>query len=224
MMTTSKESVLKKLLIKNFVVAAGAVALVLGIALYLSDYDDTVQADLAAKQGQNNTASAEYKDIETTLGRQNEVAKYYEQYSKDHNTNFVIDRETIAGFLNSLRKTHHFADNLEVTVSSVTDIPDGGIGIKSGRLVKSTVHIVFKALTDNAVYNFIYDLQHKLPGAVVVSDLEITKTDDLSPGIVTQAVSHHTLTPMVKGQLSFLWLGVRPTQETPPANGANNAR
>ncbi len=219
MLTTSKDALLKKVLIKNVLTIAAVLAVVLGAAMYLSDYNDTVLAEQAAKQSQNNTTNAEMREIEATLGTQNEVAKYYDEYTKSHNTSFVIDRETIAGLLTSLRKTHHFANNLEVTVSSTTEVPDSGMGMKSGKMVRSNVHIMFNALTDNSVYNFIYDLQHKLPGVVVVSDLRLTKIDELSRTIVTQAVSRHSLTPMVKGELSFMWLGIRPAPEATPANG-----
>jgi hypothetical protein len=221
MLTMSKESLLKKALIKSVVTVAVVLTVVLGGGMYLSDYDDTVLAEQATKQSQNNTTSAEVKEIEATLGTQNEVAKYYDEYAKSHNTNFVIDRETIGGVLTSLRKIHHFANNLEVTVSSITDA-DNGMGLKSGKMVRSNVRMSFSALTDNSVYNFIYDLQHKLPGVVLISDLKITKTDELSRNIVSQAVSRHTLTPMVKGELTFMWLGIRPAPENvaTPANGS----
>jgi hypothetical protein len=61
---------------------------------------------------------------------------------------------------------------------------------------------------------------------VLVSELKINKIDELSRNIVTQAVSRHILIPLVKGELSFVWLGVRSAQENAaiPANGSGNAR
>src|SRR6185312_4059215 len=102
------------------------------------------------KQGQNNTISSEYHEIETNLGRENEVAKYYDDYTKTHNKNFVINREAVKDMLGSLRKTHHLSNNIDVTVSAITEVADNNFIIKSGKIVKSTVHITFGALTDNS--------------------------------------------------------------------------
>ncbi|HEU5047643.1 MAG TPA: hypothetical protein VFT64_07360 [Rickettsiales bacterium] len=218
MMGTSKESRLKKLLIRNAAVAA-VVLMVLGTGgILLSNYSDDTLADQSTRTAQNNMISSQYREIETTLGRQSEVAGYYDTYAKNHNSNFTINRETMTGMLASLRKTHHLT-SLDVTISSIADVPQTSIALKSGHAVKSTVHIVLGALTDNAVYNFIYDLQHTLPGVVIISDLKITRTGALTRETALSAINQHTIIPLVTGDLSFTWVGI--VQEENAASHAN---
>ncbi len=218
MLTISKEKLLKKLLVKSAVIVSLALAILISAAFYLSNYNDSMEAEQSLKQGQNNTISSEYREIETNLGLQNEVAKYHDNYVKDHNENFTINRETVTELLSSLRKIHHLSNNIEVTVSPIADVSENTFTIKSGKAVKSTVHITFGALSDNSVYNLIHDLQHKLPGIVMISELKIVKSGELSKNSVLLATNQHTLVPMVTGDLTFTWIGIRSNQEN--ANGA----
>lgn len=221
MLTTSKEAQLRKSLIKKSVSMAVVLIILSGIGFWLSGYNDTAQSDMALKQNQNNMISSQYREIETDLGIENEVARYYDDYVKAHNRNFVIDRDTIATMLAALRKTHHLIDT-EVTLSPITEISDNNFILKSGKAVKSTVHVTFAGITDNSVYNFIYDLKHKLPGIVLVSDLKITKNDQLSKEVLLTAMNSHTITPVIKGEMTFTWLGIAPTPEN--AKDAMNAK
>lgn len=214
----SKELLLKKLLIKNAGIVAAVCAGFLTAAIFISNYNDTVQSEQSGKQGQNNSITAEIKDLETSLGIESQVVQYYDNYTKSHNDSFVINREIITNLLSELRKKHHLSNNIEVTVSPVSDVADNNFTLKSGKMIKSTVHITMGALTDNSVYNFIYDLQHKLPGIVLVSELKLTKKEELSRTNVLQAVNQHNIIPMVAGELTFVWVGIRPNAE-----GAGNA-
>jgi len=215
----SKELQLKKVLIKTGIIVAVVAAAVLGISLFLSGYDEQMLGEQSQKQSKNNAISSEYKEIETNLGIENEVVKYYDSYSKGYNESYVIDRDAITKILTELRKKHHLANNVEVTVSPIIESSDTNFPLKSGKLAKSNVHIVMGALTDNSVYNFIYDLQHSLPGTVVVTELKLAKKEELSRGSVQAAVNQHNIIPLVTGDLSFIWLGINPNTA-----GGQNAR
>lgn len=212
MLTISKETQLKKNLIKQSAIMAVVMIVLGGIGFWLSGYNDTAQSDMSLKQNQNNMISSQYREIETNLGLQNEVAKYHDDYVKTNNENFVINRETIAESLATLRKTHHLID-MELTQSPITEVADNVLTLKSGKAVKSTVHITFGGLTDNSIYNFIFDLKHKLSGIVLVSELKIVKSGELNKAVVVAATEQHTITPIIKGELTFVWLGIAPTPE-----------
>lgn len=224
MATISKEAQLKKLFISNMVVITLVVGVMLAGGIYLNNYNDDMLSDQSMKQNHNNMIASQYKEIEATLGIQNEVATFYDNYTKTHNTNFLIDRENMKALLISLRKANHLT-NLDVTASSVSDIPDANLALKSGKAEKSTVRIVFGALSDNSVYNFIYDLKHKLPGIVLISELKIMKVSSLSRENAMMAIKQHNIIPIVTGELSFTWVGIKPNENAQASESdMHNAR
>lgn len=219
---TSKEAQLKKLLIRNGVITAVILGALCTAGMLLSNYSDDTLADQSTRTSQNNMIAAQAREIETTLGRQNEVASYYDTFTKKHNSNFTINRETMTGMLANLRKAHHLT-SLDVTISSVADIPESTVALKSGKAEKSTVHIVMGALTDNAVYNFIYDLEHTLPGIVQITELKLTRSGTLSRETAKAAISQHSIIPLVSGDLTFTWIGIQ-QEENASAHGNEHDR
>ncbi len=220
----NKESKLKKTLIKNAIIVAIIMGVFLGAGIGVSFYLDSKQEEQAQKQGENDHINAQYKEIEEELGTQLKVSAYYENYIKDHNSNFLISREAAPDLLSALRKQNHLANNIEANISSIADLNEAAFKLKSGTMVKSDIHIVFGALTDNSVYNFIYDLQHKLPGIVLVYDLKLTRIGELNQNNIISTVTRHSIVPLVSGELSFTWLGIRPNPEPVPANGLGNGK
>jgi hypothetical protein len=63
------------------------------------------------------------------------------------------------------------------------------------------------------VYGFIEEIERKLPGMVIVTNLKLTRNGDPSPALIVD-LGQHKLTPIVTGEMTFLWIGMRPNAST----------
>lgn len=213
---SSKEQKMKKMLIQRTVGTSVLIILMLGCAFLISNYSDDLNSTKTTRENQNNTLNSEHQEIERSLGMSEHILADYNHYITTHNPEFEIKREALNEILPSLRKEHHFASNMETTISSITEITDPVFKIKTGTVLQSTVKIVFSALSDSSVYNFIYDLQHKLPGIVMVSGLRLTKNSEISQTAAATALTNHTIPSIVTGEISLVWLGIH--RDNPAAN------
>ena len=192
----------------------------LGGAYFLSDYDNTTQAEKQQQESENGVLRSEQSKIQIQLSTGFEVKTYYDTYIKNHSDNFALNRDTATQWLTVLHSQNHLA-NLGVTISPITDV--AGSNFETGIMTKSEVNLTFNALTDSSVYGFIEALERQLPGLVIMHDLKLTHTAELSQAILID-LSQHKITPMVEGELAFTWLGLRPKPQEKSASGATDIK
>ena len=209
----NKEKRLKKNLLQKVGLTFLLVVAIGTAVFFLFNYRDGLNSSKTTKQNQNNSIKSQKEEIEKTLGLNETTAKDYAKYMQEHNPDFILKREMLNDILPVLRKQHHFANDMEVVISAANEVTDANFKIKSGKLLQSNVKIKFSALTDNSVYKLIYDLQHKLPGIIMVSSLKLERTADISSNIVSLAVNEHTISPAINGELSLVWIGIK--KDTP---------
>jgi hypothetical protein len=214
----SKDTALKKRLIKEGLLCVVALAALAGGGVLLSGYDDDAQAQKQAKQNENTGLQSEHTAIQQQLGSGKEVSAFYTAYIKSHNEDLAPRRELATQVMTALREPNHLA-NLSVTIAPIGDAKADFVQLKSGTLVKSEVHLELGGATDNSIFGFIEALERKLQGFVVVTDIKLTRKGDLSREVLLD-LSHHKITPMVSGELSFLWLGLHPMEEEKPADAS----
>jgi hypothetical protein len=219
----TKDVILKKRLIKEGIIAGVILCALGGAAFLASNFDGDAQAAKNAKQAENNSISSDYSSIKQLIGTQFELSEAYETYIKNHNNDFLLNREAVTNMLSNLREKNHLI-NLEVSIAPVSDMSGETFALKTGIMTKSDISLSFSAMSDNSAYNFIEELERELPGIVFVRDLKITRVAELSRNILLDLSQQHKITPMVTGEVSFLWLGIRPKPEEKPANGAGNAK
>ena len=223
----SKDIQLRKRLIRTVVLVGSALVLLTIGAEVLSGYDDDAVAEKSKKQGENDVIRSEYESVKGLLGVQYEVSSAYHVYIDNHNKELALDREAVTGLLKNLREKHHLANNIEVTFSPISDVPESTFPLKTGILVKSDVTVTFGALTDSSVYNFIEALQRELPGIVLIRDLKLKRADPsrIPQSVLLDLAQQHKIGTLVEGELAFTLLGIRHRSEgDKPANGLANGR
>jgi len=219
---SGKDVQLRKRLIKNAIIAIGALTILLVGAAVISVHNDDALSEKHVKETDSSAKRSEVDAIKLQLNTKFDVSSFYDAYIKHHNDTFVLNREAATQLLTTLREKHHLV-NLEVTIAPITDVPGENFQLKTGVMVKSEVKLIFNGLSDNSVYGFIEAIQGKLPGMVIVNNLKLTRTNSLSRNILLD-LSQHKITPMISGELSFIWVGIRPKTEGKPVNGASNVR
>ncbi len=212
----TKDIQMKKRLIRDIALVATGVVMLSGTGFLLAGYDDDVQSKKMTKESDNSSTRSERDRMQQKWGAGSEVNEYYNTYKLHHNTNFLLNRELATQWLTELRSQHHLV-NMEVTIAPVSDVTNNEFRLASGTMVKSEVSVSFGALTDNSVYNFIEALQRRFPGIILVSELKLARTGDVTRGVLTD-LSQHKLSSLVKGSISFVWLGIRPKPDEKPAN------
>jgi hypothetical protein len=217
----AKDTALKRQLIKEGILCVLALAVLAGGGVLLSSYDDDAQSVKQTKESQNAGMRSEYEAIQQQLGTGFEMSAFYEAYSKSRNSELQLKRDAATQLMSTLREKNHLT-NLTVTISPISDVnPDFG-QIKSGTLTRSEVKLSFGAVTDNSVYGFMEALERKLPGIVVFQDIKLTRESEPSREMLVE-LSQHRLTPLIKGELTFTWIGIRPLEEDKMAPRATSS-
>lgn len=217
MLSVPKETLLKKRLIKNVGIVLGIIIVLTGGGTWLSNYADEITEAEQSQKRQNDDLHRNLNDINSKIAVEADNEKYYNAYIKAYTTDFTLDRQMITGLLADLSKKNHFSNNVDVDISPIKPVEN--LTLKSGKALASTVNITFNAFTDNSVFNFIHDLQHELPGIIVVSKLTLKRTGDLSPAVLDTLKNQHAITSLVSGTLVFEWVGTSQKQENPFTSG-----
>ena len=219
----NKDKRLKKVIKTRAVIICLLSACMLTIILLIFSYSENLTSNKTTKENQNNSITHEKQEIEKLFGLSEQVMRDYNTYITNHNPDFIIKREAFTEILPSLSKQYHFA-NMEANVSSITEMSEAPFKLKTGKMLQSKIKVNFSALTDNSIYNFIYDLQHKLPGIMVVSELKLSKTKDVSNDTIKQSLTPHTITPFVVGEISLLWVGIEKDKKNEQDTIRNNKK
>jgi hypothetical protein len=169
--------------------------------------------------------NTERESIEEQLGTGLESNIFYDTYTKNHNADLQLKRDTATQWMSALHESNHLT-GLNVSILPITDISLPLAPLKSGTLVKSDIHLTCAGVTDNSIYGFLSDLERKMPGMIAIQDIKLSRTADLSRDVVMNLGQHH-IVPLVTGDISFSWLGIRPSDSSkadasPPSSGSRN--
>jgi hypothetical protein len=210
-MAMKKDVALKMRLVRDSVLMAVALTALLGVGGLLSGYAENKQEQKQGLQTTLQTMHAEYDAIKIQLGSGYEVQSFYDVYIQNHNGTFALNRELVSAWLAGMKEKHHMA-NLEVTLTPLSEVAEDVFKPQTGTLVKSEVRLKFGVVTDADVYALIEDLQRSFPGIVLMSEIKISRAAELSKNILVD-LSQHRITPLVKGEVAFVWIGIRPKLE-----------
>lgn len=219
-----KDAYLKKRILRDGIISAVILVALGAGGFVLMDYDDNAESQKDNVQGNLDSMHNEFESVRNQLGSSYEVQNYYGVYVQNHNSDFSLNREMVAPLLAAMKEKYHLA-TLEDTIAPVTEVIPDTSQIKIGTLVKSEIKLTFTALTDSDVYGLIGSLQRDFPGIALMHSLSITRTGELTKNVLVD-LNQHKISPLVKGELSFVWLGIRPKMEDNTSAGgvANHAR
>lgn len=203
-----KNITLKKQLIKEAIIIGVVLVLLGGGGIMLSNYDDDSLAEKQTEENKNATMQGEQDSIQKELGISFEVSQFYSLYIKNHNENFLLNRELATQWMASLREANHLS-NLSVSISPITDVTPDFTQLKSGIMTKSEVHLTFNTISDSSIYGFMESLERTLPGIVAFKEIKFTHNMSYT-GNVAQELQQHKIPPLVNCDLTFYWLGIRP--------------
>ena len=207
----TKDIILRKRLIKEGIIFFLALAILFAAGMMLSDYDDSTLSEKNTKEGENSSLRAQHASIQQELGTDIDVSTYYNTYFAGHNRNFLLNREFAAEWMAVMREKNHLA-NLALTISPTTDMPQDFMHLKSNIVTKNDVTLTFGAVSDNSIYGFIEAMERALPGIASFKDLRFTRDRELARNVITELSQHHIM-PLVTGEISFSWLGMRSVED-----------
>lgn len=210
-----KTKMLKLRFYKELMILGGVLA-VLGAGGYFiqSWQDDAIQTQRGA-EGEVNATRARLLELRNELQSSQHYFQLYDIYSKNHNKEFTLNREEATKWFVK-QKDKFFLSSLSVSVSPIADLTKDGPTLKNGVPVKSDIKLTLTSVADTYVLKFVEAIQRELPGIVNVTDLQITKTQDLSQQFV-EGLKNHRLTPLVKAEISIAWIGIRLEEKKPDA-------
>lgn len=198
---------LRKRLIKESIMLAIVVAAFAAAGFVLENYSEDAQSEQRIKEDEVNATRAKLTQIRQELEDGQAQVILYNKYIKHHNEDFSLNRENATKWIVKQRDPLHLV-NLSITVPPFTEVAKDMFPLKSGTMIKSDVKVTFSALTDNSVFAFIEKLQKEMPGVVVMQDLKITRTADISSTVILE-LNNHRITPLVTAEISFAWFGLR---------------
>lgn len=211
--------ILRKRLIKEAIILGVSLvaAIVLGVILMYQN-DDTL-LEKQTMDGDVGQARNRLTELRNELNSGQEQVRLFELYTKSHNQNFSLNREEVTKWFAAQREKFHIV-NLSITIPPFSETPKDSYPLKSGPLIRTEIRLSFGALTDNSVFAFIEELQRAMPGFAIIQDVRITRTADISSGVLL-ALNKHRITPIVTVEMTVAWLGIR---EDVKEKGKTNAK
>jgi len=203
-----KQKILKRLLIRAAVMTVVVACVMLSIVFLASKYDTSIVAEKASKISKNESITSQISDITNFINMSGQGITIYRDYFSNHNKELAIKRDVFNKFVSELSKKNNLAGNVEATISSISPIKEKEFILKTGKALKSNISMSFSVASDSSVYNFIYDLQHTLPGMIILTNLKLSKTGDFSKSNVSEALTNHTILPLIKVEMSIIWVGI----------------
>lgn len=218
----TKQIQLRKRLIKYCIILVLTIIIMGGIGFFISNYSDDTESDKSAKESDNNAIRSEYNAIKEQSNMSEKTINLYDKYTKNHNKDLALDRESAIKVLTKLREQYHFTQ-LEISILPITEITGATFKLKSGAMVKSEIQLSLEAVSDSFIYDFIIALKREFPGIVLVHEIKISRTGELSQNYISSSLSNHKLIPLTKASIDFSWIGIRSNPKE-KQNGANNVR
>lgn len=219
---------LKKKLIKDTLILAGALAVVGGITAWgvTRQYSTQSALDELKNQSQREISDAqkaqqEYEETVAAFNRFKTIPKH--RLPAD-------DFDTIQSRIRAVRpvievlETRYRLTQLDVKISKIDD-PVPVEQDPSYLLISSDLTIQFQAPTDEFVFSFIHMLIDQLPGYLYLKDLDISREEQITTKLLQQISASRSPVPLVKGTLTLGWktLKKKPNDTTAQNGNPNGA-
>lgn len=211
--------VVKKRMWKESLIVAAVFSVIGGSTYYLvtvlDDYEEEVRvlvSQVNAVQQAQNVLREKYAKV------QKNIDIYQEALQKRDSNRLALTREGIRHQFDRFKTLYHL-NNLRLTMQPPQALTDAKYKKKSGGVEASVVDVAFSAVTDEDVYDLLRGAQRSLPGAVRFTGVKLTRQGEATNEVLT-IVGQTGQSPLVGGEIQFMWLGFKAAE---PEGGVNAA-
>lgn len=210
----------KKQLLKEGIIFLALLLALGGGVFALTLLSDSYLNDKQALQGKVQDITTQAKVLKEKYFRvQQNTALYQEAMQKMTDNQLMINRQSMRDSFDQF-KQQYFLNSLRLSASAVTDMKDAKYKRTNYIMVSSDVETSFDALSDEHIYSLIDAMEKRLPGASRLTKCTITRTQKLS-NEAFRTISQKAVYPVVRGELKFLWLGIKPVDAVTDNANAN---
>jgi hypothetical protein len=204
----NKEKRLLNQLIRSAVVSGGIIVATAGMAYFSMNFNEDLtkekrQTTNQQRQliAQNRAAIDKHRKAETSL-------ELYERLMQQNGDETLsLDRRKVTQLLNELNQRYRLS-GLNLSISPPEKKNNSDFSVASGEVFSSDVRISFQSISDEFAFGLLYDMVEKFPGLVSISEFQLARKDDVTPGIVSE-LQRGRNTALVRGTLTFNWLGLK---------------
>lgn len=213
-----KLKALKTTLIKKGIICFVIVAVLSGILYFaMQGYDDaeekktSAERDLRQTRTQISQLEQKFDIYESSFSAFNDIETSLLEGE------FALDIDTAKKTIDTLRKEHRIS-NLRLNIAPQEQFGQKNSDYTGYEPVFREVSLEFSALSDAHIYTFMNMLKEQLSGLQRITNIDIKKSRPLSNDILKD-VRRGSTPLMAQVETSFLWIGIKTTED----NGESNA-
>lgn len=206
---------LKLQLIKESGILLGILAVIGGVTYYLGSVSDdftsknqALEGSVSAITGETNTLRDKYSKV------QQNTSLYQEVMQKNAKEGLYINRQHIREKFNQF-KNRYTLNNLRLSMAPVEQMADLKYKRKTSEIVSSNVTVSFDTLSDEEVYSLLDAMGREMTGAPKITKMIIARPAGGLTEEMLKIIGLRGSYPLVKGELGFTWLGIRPIEDDP---------
>lgn len=203
---------LKKRLVLETGVIAGVCAVLGGVTYYL----DTVSEDFVRQnrelEGKVNSIGAEINALHEKYSKVQQNSQLYQEAMRKKGENrLYINREQVRDKFNQF-KDRYYLNNLRLSMQAIQEMADPLYKRKTNVMVSSEVSVTFDALSDIYVYQLMDAMAEELSGSCKIIKLSLSRNDSNLSAETLRSISQSGSASLVKGEVKFQWLGIKPVE------------
>ena len=224
----NKYKQLTKKIAKTAIIAAIIVAGVGAIYFGISLYSDSVNKQRKEYEAKLNTDDALLANLNGQMAKSGEAEKRYisiQESRSNYDFSAELDGEGgLKNFLTAAKTRYVFSENPKPTLKSVkpklSDKPELS-NLNYDIFLLPRMEFKFNAASDMHVFSFIDDLRRAAPGLIHIDKVELKRSGDMTPGIISQAQTGPMPT-LVDATIEFTWIRIVPKDKKDVKAGASS--
>lgn len=202
-----KKEQLKKILIKEGVLASALLVVLMVVAFFTNDMVSSVDKEKKISESKILSLDIEMRNLQTDYRQAGASLDLFARVSQELSSNrFSISRDKIRNVLLKLKNKYRLS-SLNLTVTPQIEYQQDGSEDSKLKVLYSVVNIEFGGFSDRHIYNFIEDLKEEIGGISHFTEFYIDRQKSFNPDIYVQ-VSQGVEAEMVRGKLTFSWYGI----------------
>lgn len=208
----------KRLLKKLYVTVGGALGIVIAnavLAVFLVNYMEEMQNSERTLTTQKQSIEQQHRTLlEQREKAENSLSLYQKLAGGDEGSVFSLDKKILTDLLNRLNKRYELKE-LSLTISPIREETSDGFQKKTGTIIISDIEITFRSITDEYALAFLQRFFSEFSGFVNITEFKLTKDENINAETLYAARTKEA-PPLVKGKVSFNWLGLKIHEEEKP--------